>query len=233
MELIDYHNLFRAEVALKTASGGMELGVLSGADTSFLPRLINVTIAIETRTGIDTEIRKIEGGVEVCDHKHPKKWYSEDDYDRQPGEMQFSEQRPLGEQQFHILEVGDGKMDLTEDLQRATWRALRKANFTNLKMHLVEDQGDGVAFTSISPQGSVVVVWDGLIRVDVNIFVYDTERIEAFMMRFRGSLKQADLKLKTLTRDEMPRGIGRVVNIREDLLSSHNPPWKAERKEAQ
>ena len=62
-----------------------------------------------------------------------------------------------------------------------------------------------------------MLIWDGENRVDLNVFGYEYE----FLATMAGPIRNAtrsflDLELAM---DEMPRGIGRVINLGRDLLN--------------
>jgi glycerol kinase len=109
-------------------------------------------------------------------------------------------------------------------LQYALSRSLEEADFTNFNSQEVDELGDGVALIAVSLEGSAIVVWDGDSRVDINLFVYESERTDKFVTRFKKTLKKSQVKAKVLLRDEQPRGTGRVINFRDDIEAKLNPP---------
>uniref|UniRef100_A0A7S1BKL3 Uncharacterized protein n=1 Tax=Corethron hystrix TaxID=216773 RepID=A0A7S1BKL3_9STRA len=215
-ELVDYQFLFRAEVTLQGTNGLFSLGILSGQDPHFFSRLVNVTKTIELQTGLITEIQKIEGGIEEFSAYQEEKWYTEDDFasDRKAGEAQFAAQRPLAEQRLYQFNVLSG--EITSFVLRAFVSEIL-AKHTSLKVHVLEDIGIGYILGALSSEGSIVLVWDGMKHIDLNIFGYETETSSQLEGKFEKYALTYDVKLEMMAYDEFPRGVERVVNIRQDL----------------
>jgi hypothetical protein len=75
--------------------------------------------------------------------------------------------------------------------------------------------GDGIVCTGIWESGTAVVLWDGRFQVDINVWsVNDLEEIDDFENDVVKKLPNLVSKL----RDVQPRGFGRVVNFKEDIL---------------
>jgi hypothetical protein len=75
--------------------------------------------------------------------------------------------------------------------------------------------GDGSVLTAFWSGGSIILMWDGRIHFDMNIFTFfkSTSLPEELAL----NLKQEISGLETILRDEQPRGYGRVVNFQEDF----------------
>jgi len=74
--------------------------------------------------------------------------------------------------------------------------------------------GDGLVVIAAWSEGTLVFVWDGLIRVDMNFFSLEesaTDTLLSVEEHFRAYLKD-------IAKDEFPRGTGRVINTREVLV---------------
>jgi hypothetical protein len=210
-------------VTLKSADSTLELGIVSTGDPDFYLHLLDIVDTLEHRTGLETAIPKIEGGPRrfQVDYNDDT-WFSPDAYDAGPAKDQYSKQRPLGDQLILQFHVNNNHTDLAAKLQDAFSRSLKKANFTNSKPQEFDELGDGVVFVAISLEGNAIVVWDGDSRVDINLFVYASERTDAFVKRFKKTLKKAQVEAKVLLRDEQPRGTGRVINFRKDIEAKLN-----------
>jgi Spermine/spermidine synthase domain len=81
--------------------------------------------------------------------------------------------------------------------------------------------GGGVVITVFWSQGHGILKWDGLKRVDINLFTY-TEDIEgriAFQNAFVGEIDY----MNGVARDEHPRGYGRIVNFANEMKTP--PQW--------
>ena len=83
--------------------------------------------------------------------------------------------------------------------------------------------GDGCVLVAMGSGGSAVVVWDGRVHVDVNLFTHVESKIvaDSFSRTLRGQLSF----LQLLLRDEQPRGFGRVVNFQQDIKAGVDPVW--------
>ena len=225
---IEYHEygiLNRAEMTLKSADSTLELGVVSTGDPDFYLHLLDIADTLEHRTGLETAIPKIEGGPRrfQVDYNDDT-WFSPDAYDAGPAEDQYSKQRPLGDQLILQLHVKNNHTDMAAKLQYALKSSLEKAGFTNSRSQEFDEVGDGVVFVAVSLEGSALVVWDGDSRVDINLFVFESERADMFVKRFKKKLKRAQVEAEVLLRDELPRGTGRVINFRKDIEAKLNPP---------
>jgi hypothetical protein len=225
---IQYHEqgiLHRAEVTLKNTDHTLELGVVSTGDPEFYLHLLDIANALERRTGLETAIPRIEAGPRRFQVNYNNDTsFPPDAYDAGPAKDQYSKQRPLGDQLILQLHIKNNHTDLAAKLQDALSRSLKGADFSNSVSQEFDEVGDGVAFVAVSSEGSAIVVWDGDSRVDINLFVYDSERTALFVNRFKKTLKQGQVKAKILLRDEQPRGTGRVINFRQNIEAKLNPP---------
>mmetsp|Transcript_32049 Transcript_32049/g.73726 ORF Transcript_32049/g.73726 Transcript_32049/m.73726 type:complete len:1237 (-) Transcript_32049:124-3834(-) len=214
-ELVDYEYLFRAEVKLQSSKGSLEVGLLSGQDPLFFSRLVNVTKTIEAQTGIRTRIMEIEGGIEEFSEYQEETWYTEDDFaaDRKAGEAQFALQRPLAEQRLVQFVVKDGKVSTF--VLKAIFDEIVLTH-TEAEMQDFEDIGNGYVVGAVSTEGSIVLIWDGMKQIDVNVFGYSTDTSILWQKIKENALKYR-LNLDMSSYDEFPRGVERVINLRKDL----------------
>lgn len=83
-------------------------------------------------------------------------------------------------------------------------------------------KGDGVVMSSIWSGGSIIVLWDGRLHVDVNLFIFDED--DSGLDSFEEDFTSGN-DLKRQLRDEQPRGSGRVVSYASDLASDPVPHW--------
>jgi hypothetical protein len=212
--LLEYDTVGRAEVVLKSISDSMEMGVLTTNDPHFFVRVLNVTEAIESRTGLESDIPMIKGQPMKWQDYQPREYLPED-YDPRPGEEQFAKQRPLGHQMILQMKVGERKDaeegGITASIQGALERSLK--DFTDMEMNVYKDLGTGVVVVGVAPEGSAIAVFDGKSRLTVDLFTYDGNGTVSFVDDFLTNLPRA----KVLLRDEHPRGVGRVVNALKDL----------------
>jgi hypothetical protein len=102
---------------------------------------------------------------------------------------------------------------LTHELVSALDGALKAANFSRVQVQVIDDVGDGVVALAVAPEGTGIAVWDGNQRVTVNMFTFDSDNADAFFQKFTEKLSTAQV----LSKDEQPRGVGKVVNFARDL----------------
>jgi hypothetical protein len=174
---------------------------------------------------VDVELRTIHGGrFRFNDEFDGGRKFTQSDYDNRPGQEQYSQQQPLGSQ--HIFQVvpkkDNGAVNLTpERLELALFAALANINCDVSVKQNVGGIGDGILIAQKCDIGNAILVWDGREHVDLNLFLFhETEGDpEAFVSTF---MYYAALKntLNVGLRDDMPRGIGRVVNFKIDLVES-------------
>ena len=90
-----------------------------------------------------------------------------------------------------------------------------------MEMKNFENIGDGCVVVCFWSGGSLIILWDDKVDVTVNLFTYG-EDIEIGDI-FESNISEI-LGLSTKLRDEQPRGAGRVVSCKRDLLDTEMPP---------
>jgi len=102
-------------------------------------------------------------------------------------------------------------------------KALEKKIVGSGKLSSIESFpiGSGVVFTAFWNKGHSILKWDGVKRVDVNVFTYeeDIDMRLAFQDAFCGEIDY----MKSVARDEHPRGYGSIVNFGSEI--SKPPHW--------
>ena len=86
--------------------------------------------------------------------------------------------------------------------------------------------GDGIVAHAIWPEGNAVMKWDGLERVEINLFLY-TENLqmkEVFKTKFMDHFKNLGMAFE----DTFPRGYGDVVNFKSDM-ETYVPHWTSKK----
>lgn len=215
----------RVELILNFGESSMELGVVSVGDESVFQSLSETERKIKERLeghkDVEVVLRKIHGAQwNFREHLEPRE-FSQDDYDAEPGKIQFSQQKPLGRETIYQLIRNPGKEGSTvptlKELGSNLEKCLSKHGFTNTKAATFDSVGDGGVLVAISKEGNALVTWDGRDHVDINLFSFnDTEEIaDSFINSFTESM---DENLVVALRDDYPRGTGRVVNFQSDLL---------------
>jgi hypothetical protein len=221
----------RAEFLMQAGDSSIELGIVSCGDDLVAYNLETEEFKLRehfAKAGMDVnvELRTIHGGTfHFDDDFDGGRKFLQSDYDNRPGQEQYSQQQPLGSQ--HIFQVVPKKgfliKNLTpERLDLALVKAFSKINCKQVSgRHYVGGIGDGILIAQKCDIGNAILVWDGREHVDLNLFLFhETEGDpEAFVSTF---MYYAALKntLNIGLRDDMPRGIGRVVNFKIDLVES-------------
>ncbi|KAL7546765.1 hypothetical protein ACHAWF_010098 [Thalassiosira exigua] len=208
---------------------GIKLQLANNRDEHFLRRLNNTMVALQERTGYDVEYQMVDGGRYIMqEHFNPSRVYRPDDYDQTGPLTQWKSQQPTGHQIIFQMEPnGKQTKPLSLDTVRShLQRAILRTGFEGLSIDMIEDEietpGDGYLLGAFWPGGSIVVLWDGRNHVDINLFTYqqDKKKADEFDNTFRmGS------GLKTVLRDEQPRGIGKVVSYFSDIENNGTPRW--------
>lgn len=83
--------------------------------------------------------------------------------------------------------------------------------------------GQGSVLVALWSGGSAVILFDGQVHVDINLFTYreSKDTHDEFAELFMSQIPMLNIAL----RDEQPRGYGRVVNFRKDIEPRMLPHW--------
>ena len=212
---------YRAEILLSN----LELEVFSSGDSSFYSHLMKVASTIKDKTGISPHIPTIKNGVNnyVADFE-PTKIFSHHDYDLSASLQQWSSQQPLSEQSVFQFKMDKesksyplSAKSIKEALQNALFKMANTSEHLYLDVQLYESVGDGCLIVSFWSTGSAILTWDGKEYISVNLL--SNQSHEKFIKAF-----QQKSPLTITSWDEMPRGIGKVVNFQEDLGSRDEAP---------
>ena len=213
-----HSSVFRAEITLRASDDDMEVGILSSGDPYVFTRLVDFANAVANRTGVVTEISDIIGAPPKETDAYKPKLFAANDYDLSPGEAQFSQQKPLGHHIISQLKTGSNtdKKVLETKLIAALELSLTESKFSKPESQVFDELGEGVVAVAVAPEGTAIAVWDGNQRITLNMFTFDSGNADTFMRTFTKEF----LSAKVLSRDEQPRGVGRVVNFARDLYTS-------------
>jgi hypothetical protein len=212
------------------SSSRIEIGVVSVGDDLIFQSLADTEHKIKNRLvgrhgEINFELGRIHGAQWNFRENLEPREFSHDDYDGQPGKVQFSQQKPLGRETMFqlirnpIINKGLVTMPSLEALGLKLGSCLSKLGFTNTKSMTFDSVGDGGLIVSVSNEGSALLTWDGRDHVDINLFgvgfrAGGEEQADSFISSFVDSVEE---HLVVALRDDYPRGIGRVVNFPSDL----------------
>lgn len=98
--------VFRAEVLLNSSDSSMEMGIMSSGDERFFENLLAVSRSIEKETGLDADVRNVQGGLfKYTPQFKPSQFFLPQDYDQTSPLKQWHSQQPLGRQTVLQLEV--------------------------------------------------------------------------------------------------------------------------------
>ena len=219
---IIYDPMFAAELAISSSDETMEVGILSAEDADFFLHLDDVVKNLEKRTsGLDVVVRKVQGALVIEQKNYEPRYFKKDEYDNEDALNQYATQKSFGRQTVFQFTIEDGGAPTSS-------AAIKKALFetiTDLKYTVTEGVemiekgiGDGAMASAVMKEGTVVVTWDGDVRVDINLFTFD--ETEALATDFMTKFSKRIPKLKLLLRDNQPRGINRVVNFAQESINS-------------
>ena len=224
--------VYNAEVLFNRTDSSLGMDVTCWGDFDFFHKLKSVLHSIETQGGLVSEIQDIAGGrwLEQENFKASQP-FSAIDYDQSSPLEQWKSQKPLGYQNIFQLESREAlhKTISVPLIRKSLDTALSKVTpslMTNDEIAKVQEftaTGDGCVLVSLWSGGSVIVMWDGKIHIDINIFMYDEseEKADALIKNFSAEMPS----LSTVLHDDHPRGIGRVVNFLKDMKSQPKPRW--------
>eukprot|EP00536_Pseudo-nitzschia_multiseries_P004823 jgi/Psemu1/64805/estExt_Genemark1.C_840034 len=145
------------------------------------------------------------------------------DFDSTSALAQWESQEPWGLQNITKYELpftyGREKLSrmLCEVLEESLTDLLEEWEHQDKDQIVVapHNVGDGVVVIATWSEGTLIFVWDGMSRVDMNIF-----SLEESAWTNIGSVRAYFRKyIIAIASDEFPRGTGRIINAREDFVS--------------
>jgi hypothetical protein len=144
--------------------------------------------------------------------------FTHSDYDNTAALQQWKDQRPLGLHTVFQLETMDKRIpSLSEKVLEAALKdAFKSTDVFDLVLDSSTVVADGCvlfAHWKSNSGGNVVVLWDGRIHVDLNLFTYQAENGEVFADKIESATLEAlsHFDFDRVLRDEQPRGTGRAV----------------------
>jgi hypothetical protein len=221
---VEMDPLFRAHVLFNTTTSSLELSVTSSGDALFMEHLTKaVSEAQEKTPDVTLEIRNVIGGHWREEKKHMcADWeFSQvtvaDDYNHDDARALWASQTTLATQtllQFSNMVNGAPTIVKLKDLVTACNAVFSARGESSMTVY--EDfGGDGAVCAGAWESGTAVVSWDGRFQVDLNIFSLNgLDELNAFENDIKNQLPT----LGGWLRDVQPRGYGRVVNFKEDMV---------------
>jgi hypothetical protein len=201
------------EITVGDKDNNMKVGYTGSEYTGFLSDVVEVTANIKSNHGIHAEVSDIKSRLKPSpDWPFPDEYVMED-YDRLPGLKQFANQNPLASQTVFQFEK-KGEIVLS-DLKDAFDGALKNMQLKSTHLEVITDVGAGALIVAVLYEGHAIALWDGGLRVDLNILTYnqDLDHQQVFANRFAEMM----MYTKLILRDEMPRGTGNVINLMMDI----------------
>jgi len=218
-----------------TSSSPLRVAISHTGDFHFIQNLRNVLQSIETHgTGdISYEVQDITGGLWVFQENfNPSQFFQPKDYNSTSPLEQWNSQHPLGYQVIFQMENFNLDVKLSNDIIRKALDSSLSLMSTSptilpygesTTVYEYTDLGKGSLIVCLWSRGSVLVLWDGKVHVDINLFFYNEYVLIAnsFVERFTTQLPS----LSIILRDEQPRGIGRIVNFQNDIDRFNEKPY--------
>jgi hypothetical protein len=197
----------------------LELGLVCPGQEDIAFRLDQAEKSMQKHLAdVSVSLRMIHGGKYAYWEPWEPRRFLQSDYDNNPGLTQYYEQKPLAIQTLAQFEPVKGSRynPTQKGIKEAFEHTLTVVGVTCTTKVDVDKVGEGCVFACLNPHfGSILLVWDGRLHIDISF--YTTERVNRVERLFVSFREKLDLKMGVALRDEMPRGIGRVVNFQSDM----------------
>lgn len=216
----------RAEIWMQVGTKAIEFGFLKTNDKQIVYKISdiegNLKKKFKGKKNVEIELRGIYGGL----YEYKRQWapqeFLQSDYETDDGYKQYFEQEPLARHTVFQFEEADKQTyEFSKDgLNAALAKTLEANQFECTTKNSISSMGEGTVMLCMNPyKGTVVMVWDGRKHVDISLYLTGNQvgEVDKFLGAF---LHYVDRKLKVALRDDMPRGINRVVNFPEDLRTA-------------
>mmetsp|Transcript_120848 Transcript_120848/g.237625 ORF Transcript_120848/g.237625 Transcript_120848/m.237625 type:complete len:353 (+) Transcript_120848:3-1061(+) len=214
----------RGEIAMQVGTKALEFGILATEDTKIFQHLSDIESSLKDKfkniDNVHIELRGIYGGQYPIVFPDETLEFLQSEYDTAEEYHHYFNQKPLA---CHTIlqfeEEGDERSMPKQSLDIALVKSLEAVRMECKTLQSFTGMGEGGVIICMNPKvGNAVVVWDGRTHLDVSLYLLgDAEEMpNVFVETF---LHQVDNKLKVALRDDMPRGIGRVINFPSDILT--------------
>jgi spermidine synthase/S-adenosylmethionine/arginine decarboxylase-like enzyme len=222
---IFYDPIARAELKIMKGDELMEFGLVSSGDLAIFHNLRTLEKKLQKRLNMGgsharVEVVKIQGGVHQFDNHFDPQEFLHNDYDQTPGYKQYAEQQPLGREaviQFELNnELENATMPDLDGIKNILESTLSTLKYEVTRSDIYMSIGEGALMVSEFKEGNVILVWDGRKHIDVNLFLFNDEKELADAVASKFEHFSHDM-LQVGLRDDFPRGLGRVVNFKDDL----------------
>ncbi|CAJ1962953.1 unnamed protein product [Cylindrotheca closterium] len=223
---IRYDPINRAELLIEIDGARMEIDVVSAGDVYAFYNLQFIESRIQKKIGKmgKVEVQYILGGQREYKEDNEYEEFTHELYNDAQSVKHYQTQKPLGRETIFQYGINPppNKPMTVEKLTKHLQLTLEKVGFKDVKLstHSVADNGFAMVYSSQS--FSIILVWNGMNTINVNLFSRDTSQDTA--NDFWESFEQtADgIPFFLTNRDDYPRGTGRVVNFDEDIVPLDN-----------
>jgi hypothetical protein len=211
----------------KEEDNNFKLSIAMDGDEHSIQKLDTAMLMVKAKHSLDYDLQKINGGSWLKVEDFVGKQFYKDDYDTEGMKKQWKKQKPLGHQV--ILQMNcESRLFLSvlrDALSSAFTTNIEDMYNFDVEFKEFADFGEGYLFVSTSTpevsQVNIVVLWDGRDTVNVNIFS---------MEQLTGGLDEIEAHfeingIKTILRDEFPRGVGGVVSYKLDVSNDPELLW--------
>jgi len=209
--------LFRVDFQLQDTNRAMKMEMIVSGNARALNEVYEAESNLrELLPSMSVNVRNIQGGMarakergEYQPHNFPPSAYDATD-----SNTQFMTQQPLGRQT--ILQLNLGSADQTHAAVQKTFVDALEKKYTGATVKQTMPMGSALFVVAKHASGTAMLLWDGKTHATVNVWSTLERK------------KLADSFLKELTkakwvrelRDDMPRGINRVVNFESDWTAN-------------
>lgn len=220
--------VFKVDVSFKGTNSNTYLySVVTDQKSKAVKNLMHSLAAIEKQSGVHANVEKFLGGGPTYEEEYiPTRVYTSDDYDHTSQLNQWSLQQPLAYQVIFQLELQGAEKLSESKIKIALGQTLSLLNSTanpssTADLNEINTMSDGCIFVAFWSGCRVILIWDGRKHVDINLTT-DQEDFE-FILEFEKTFTNQIPAMKTVLRDEQPRGYGKVVSFIEDIEDEDYP----------
>ena len=196
----------------------------NGFDGSFVSKL-NRTVSIINTSDLSAKVDVINGaGWRYQDPFIPHGITKVTDYDLTKAMAQWDSQNHVGHQV--ILQMESNRNLSKTAIERSFATTIANFDFGKYykdDIRKFDEVGDGLVLMVSWRFGNIVLLWDGRMHIDINVFTFfeDFEFVNTIQEAFQEDFAEADLVLNL--RDEQPRGVGKMVLYKRDI--GFEPIW--------
>ena len=196
----------------------------NGFDWSFVDKL-NRTVAEMNISDLSAKVDIILGAEWLYQEPFiPHGIAKMTDYKSTKSLAQWDTQNPVGHQVIFQLQSKRRLNKVT--IERSFANTIANLNVCKTckdDIRTFDEVGDGLVMMLSWSLGNIVLLWDGRMHIDINIFTFfeDLEFADTIQNTFKKGFRKN--KLVLTLRDEQPRGVGKIVVYKRDV--KFKPLW--------